>query len=141
MSLYLDASVVVPTLVQEGATAGVAAFLAAAVEPLIVSELAAIETASALSRLVRADKLASQDAATRLEEFDNWRADVSEEHDLAAADARLANAFVRRFELGLRAPDALHVAACRRGDHTLVTLDQRMAAAAEALGVRVTYLG
>ena len=81
MSLYLDASVVVPTLVQEVATARVAALLAAAVEPLIVSELAAVETASALLRLVRADKLASQDAATRLEEFDNWRADVSEEHD------------------------------------------------------------
>jgi predicted nucleic acid-binding protein len=45
--------------------------------------------------------------------------------------------FVRNFALGLRAPDALHAAVCRRADLTLVTLDRRLASAAEALDVRV----
>ena len=37
--------------------------------------------------------------------------------------------------------DPLFVAICRRHDLTLVTLDRRMAQAAEALGVRVEMLG
>lgn len=53
---------------------------------------------------------------------------------------RLATVFVRRFDLKLRAPDALHAAACRRDDHLLVTLDKRLAAAALELGVRTLLL-
>ena len=40
---------------------------------------------------------------------------------------------MRRFELMLRAPHALHAALCRRANLTLLTLDRRLAAA--ALGV------
>jgi predicted nucleic acid-binding protein len=54
-----------------------------------------------------------------------------------AADARLAYAYVRRFDLRLRAPDALHLAIARRLDAALVTLDRRMAAAAKEFGVAV----
>ena len=72
--------------------------------------------------------------------FDAWRAAYTTGLDLQAADVRLANVFVRRFEFGLGAPDALHAAICQRADHTLVTLDRRLAGAAEALGVRVRCL-
>jgi hypothetical protein len=44
---------------------------------------------------------------------------------------------VRRFDLLLRAPDALHAAICRRLDLTLVTLDQRLAKAAREVGIEV----
>jgi predicted nucleic acid-binding protein len=57
-----------------------------------------------------------------------------------AADARLVYVYVRRFDLGLRAPDALHLAITRRLDATLVTLDRRLAAAANQLGVAVAEL-
>jgi predicted nucleic acid-binding protein len=43
--------------------------------------------------------------------------------------------------MALRAPDALHVALCRRLGLKLVTFDQRQAAAAEALGVGRVSLG
>jgi uncharacterized protein len=49
----------------------------------------------------------------------------------------LANIFVHRFDLMLRAPDALHAAVCQRLGLTLVTLDQPLARAATALGVAV----
>jgi len=55
-------------------------------------------------------------------------------------DVRLAGAYVRRFDLALRAPDALHIAVARRLDVALVTLDRRMAAAARELGVAVEEL-
>ena len=45
--------------------------------------------------------------------------------------------YVRRFDLKLRAPDALHAAICRRLGMRLVTLDRRLAAAARALGIDV----
>ena len=60
--------------------------------------------------------------------------------DIAATDARLAYIYVRRFDLGLRAPDALHLAIARRLDATLVTLDRRLAAAAGELGIAVDEL-
>lgn len=141
MSLYLDASVVVPTLVEEGMSSEVDRFFSGPAKPLMVSEFAAAETASAISRLVRMNLSTAEDAEARLAKFDSWRSTSTAALDFLPADVRLASVFVRRFALGLRAPDALHLAACRRGDHTLVTLDRRLAGAAEALGVRVTCLG
>jgi predicted nucleic acid-binding protein len=45
---------------------------------------------------------------------------------------------VRRFELRLRAPDARHLAICRRTGDTVVTLDRRLAGAVTERGVAVT---
>ena len=42
-----------------------------------------------------------------------------------------------RFELALRAPDALHLAMVRRLDASLITLDRRLAAAARDLDIAV----
>ncbi len=59
----------------------------------------------------------------------------AEPTEAESADMRVASTFVRRFELGLRAPDALHVAVCHRLGLPLFTFDERQAAAAERLGV------
>ena len=140
MSVYLDASVILPTLIEVAASALVDRFMNDLDEDLIVSEFAAAEVASALSRLVRTGLLDREDASRRLADFDAWRAAAARDLDLQASDVRLANVFVRRFDLMLRAPDALHAAACRREDHLLVTLDKRLAAAALELGVQVKLL-
>ena len=117
-------------------------FLQAADQPLIVSDLAAVEVASALAIGQRDDDSGlGRPPRAFLKSSTTGEAAAGAELDLEPVDFRTAGAFVRRFDLGLRAPDALHAAACRRGDHTLVTLDQRMAAAAETLGVKVTCLG
>ena len=137
MSAYLDASVLLPTLVEEPASAAVDAYMLSGGGELLVSDFAAAEVASALSRLVRIGLLAPSDAMLRLADFDVWRAAMSSTVDLHAADARLANAYVRRFDLMLRAPDAIHLAIARRLDVTLVTLDRRLGAAARELGVMV----
>ncbi len=139
MTAYLDASAILPILIEEAASSTVDRFIADA-GPLVISEFAAAEVASALSRLVRMGILQTDDAAARLADFDVWRAAATDDLDLQAADVRLANLFVRRFDLMLRAPDALHAAACRRADLVLVTLDKRLATAAEKLGVRTTLL-
>jgi uncharacterized protein len=137
LSTYPDASVLLPTLIAESTTEAVYDFLGADGRELLISDFAAAEVASALSRLVRMALLSDADASARLADFDAWRAAMSSPVDIAVSDARLAYIFVRRFALGLRAPDALHLAIARRLDATLVTLDQRMATAARELGVAV----
>ncbi len=57
--------------------------------------------------------------------------------DIAASDARLAYIYVRRFDLRLRAADALHLAIARRLDATFLTLDRRLAGAAREMGMAV----
>ena len=113
MTAYLDASVLLPLMVGETASSAVDAFLRDTPEELPISDFAGAEVAPAISRLVRTSPT------------------------MAASHARLADVFVRRFDLMLRAPDALHAAICRRVDGTLVTLDRRIAHAARALGLRV----
>ena len=137
MSAYLDTSVLLPTLIAEPSTESVYDYLGAINQELLISDFAAAEVASALSRLIRMRLLTDADASARLADFDAWRAAMSLLVDIRAADARLAYIYVRRFELGLRAPDALHLAITRRLDATLVTLDGRLAIAARELGIAI----
>jgi predicted nucleic acid-binding protein len=137
LSSYLDASVLLPTLIAEAATEAVYDCLGAASQELVISDFAAAEVASALSRLVRMTLLTDADASARLTDFDAWRAAMSSPVDIAPSDARLAYIYARRFDLRLRAPDALHLAITRRLDATLVTLDRRLSAAAQKVGIAV----
>jgi predicted nucleic acid-binding protein len=138
---YLDASVLLPFFVKEPSSAAVGEFLGKRSEPPVISEFAAAEVASAVSRLVRTGRITAEEGRAVLQDFDVWRSGAAVEADLAAADARLANAYVRRFELMLKAPDALHLAVCQRLGLALATLDQRLASAAVAIGVRLSFTG
>jgi uncharacterized protein len=135
LSSYLDAGVLPPTLIAEPATEAVYDCLGAAGQDLVISDFAAAEVASAVSRLVRMALLTDTDASACLTDFDAWRAAMSSPVDIAPSDARLAYIYARRFDLRLRAPDALHLAIARRLDATLATLDQRLATAAREMGI------
>jgi uncharacterized protein len=137
VSAYLDASVLVTRTVTEPSSEAVDIFLKSYDEAVGVSDFAAAEVASAISRMVRTRLIAAETAEERLVDFDTWRSIRTDVIDLDPSDARLANTYVRRFDLMLRAPDALHAAICRRLDLTLVTLDRRFAKAARVLGVDV----
>jgi len=137
VNFYLDASVILPSLVLEASSASVDIFMSSRGGALMVSDFAATEVASALSRLLRVGAFPAAEAAARLADFDAWRTAETDTVDLQPSDARLANIFVRRFDLMLRAPDALHAAICRRTGNVLVTFDRRLARAAAELGVGV----
>lgn len=137
MSLYLDASVLLPMLVAELGSSVVDSFLRTTAEALAVGHFAAAEVASALARLVRMDRVTATAAAAKLADFDAWRACATANADMDANDCRLADSYVRRFDLKPRAPDALDVAICRRLGLQLVTLDRLLAAAARELGLTV----
>ncbi len=140
MSVFFDASALVPMLVQEAKSAAIDTFVEACDERPIVSDFAAGEVASALARLVRVGALAAQVAQNRLNDFDAWRAGDTQGIDVLNTDVLQASAFVRQFDLGLRMPDALHLAMAQRSGLPLLTLDERMVKAGAALGVRVAQL-
>jgi hypothetical protein len=137
LTCYLDASVMLPILIKEPASTLVDAFVTTAGQELLVSDFAAAEVASALSRLVRMGHLQASDGSACLIDFDVWRASMTLPVEIHAVDIRVADAHVRRFDLGLRAPDALHLAVARRLGATLVTLDRRLAGAAREFGIAV----
>jgi uncharacterized protein len=57
--------------------------------------------------------------------------------ELEAGDIAQADLFVRRLDLPLLAPDAIHIAIAQRLRATLVTFDRQMATAARTLGLAV----
>ncbi len=136
MIVYFDASTLVPLIAPESASAAVGALVIAA-DTCVISDFAAAEVASAMSRLVRSAGYPGLRAQARLDEFDVWRAAKAVAVTLVSEDVREATLLVRRFELMLRAPDALHLVLAQRCGAALATLDKRMARAAQAVGLRL----
>jgi predicted nucleic acid-binding protein len=137
VSVYLDASVLVPLFVEDVFTARADAFLRQLSEPVIVSDFAAAEFASSVARKVRMRRLESSDAQAAFAAFDGWTADGVSRAETGAADLALATSFLRRLDLTLRAPDAINIALAVRLTAPLVTFDAAMKEAAERLGAPI----
>jgi uncharacterized protein len=138
LSLYLDASVLVAIITPEALSERAESFLAANKEPLIVSDLASAEFASAISRRVRTRQTTLKEALADLADFDVWLTQFAQSVEIEPPDIAVAAAFLRRLDLPLLTHDAIHIAAAHRLGATLVTLDQQMAANARRLRVGVT---
>ncbi len=134
MVTYLDASVVVPHFIEEMTSGTVDRWLSELGSPAI-STLAIGEFSSAIARLTRMGSITHEFATDRLSAMDEWCAGTLEIIENEPSDLRLALLFVRRIDLGLRMPDAIHVATCRRLGMTLATFDTQLAKAATVLGV------
>lgn len=112
-------------------------FVEEASKVLVVSEYARGEAASAISRQLRMGKINLPVAGERLTFLDGWLEASAQTIDTEARDIAEGGRIVRRFEFGLRLPDAIHLAAALARGMTLVTLDRDMAKAARELGVQV----
>jgi predicted nucleic acid-binding protein len=104
---------------------------------LIVSDFAAAEFASGISRHVRTRAMTADDARSVFSEFDEWAAREAERVGMTSSDIAHAEMFLRRLSSALRTPDALHVALAHRMNASLLTFDKTMAAAARLLGIEV----
>ena len=135
MSLYLDASVLVALFVEEPSTAQAQARLVG--ETLLISDFAATEFSAAIARRVRIGDMPASQAPITFQAFDSWVARATSRVVQDVSDTPNADILVRRLDLGLRAPDALHIAIARRLGATLFTFDLRMAHAARTLGLSI----
>ncbi len=134
---YLDASVLVALLTTEPFSDRAEAFVLTDPGPLLVSDFAGAEFASAIARRVRTRESTLSDAQQDLSDFDIWVARSAHRVEISPADITAATMFLRRLDLTLRTPDALHLAIAQRLGATLVTFDQQMAESAGTLGVAV----
>jgi hypothetical protein len=137
---YLDASFLVALLTAEPSSLRAIRFVRAYPGGLVVSDLAAAEFASAISRRVRMRQMPQAEGQLVLSAFDRWMVTGANGMEISSADIAVAAVFLRRLDLALRTPDAIHIATAQRLAATLITFDQRMATAARALGVAVADL-
>ena len=135
--LYLDTSFLVPYFVSEESSEKVEAYLRGLEgEELFVSAWTATEFVSALGLKVRTKQLDKPAASAALaafrevgERYFNWLA-------VSPGDFKAASAYLEKWNLGLRAGDALHLAVAKtNGVKKLLTLDERMLKAARALRI------
>jgi|SRR6185436_9531051 len=138
--LYLDTSFLVPYFVSENSSEKVEKFLRDVKEDeLVVSAWTATEFVSALGLKVRTKQLDKPAASAALaafrevgEQYFNWLA-------VSAGDFKAASAYLERWDLGLRAGDALHFAVAKSNAvKKLLTLDERMLKAGKALRIPVS---
>jgi hypothetical protein len=138
LTLYLDTSLIAALFVIDDAfTQRATRFVATDAAVLVVSDFGAAEFASVIARLARGNRLTREAAASLFADFDFWSARAVQRVEATPADVARAAAFIRRLDLNLRTPDALHIAIADRLGVTLATFDVRMAANAAVLGVAV----
>ena len=137
--LYFDTSFIVPLLRPEPNSTAVSAFLSE-LQPvqLSVSQWTRVEVFSALAREVRVRALSAEDANEAIVQFDDMLRRAFTVLLPGQADFDTAARFVARFETGLRAGDALHLAiAANRSASAIYTLDKGLISAGKILGLPV----
>ena len=137
MSFYLDTSVLVALLTPDAFAARSEQFKSDNENSLVVSDFAAAELASVISQRVRTRTTSRENARLVLADFDAWLTGVNLRPQIDPADVARADFYLRRLDLPLRAPDAIHIAVAQRLGATLVTFDRAMTMAARALDVTV----
>ena len=137
MSAYLDARVLVSLFLLDALSDRATELLRANTEPLLVSDYAGAEFASAVARRVRIGERTAREARAAFANFDTWAARFATRVDSESTDVAAATAYLRRLDLTSRAPDALNIAIAERLGASLATFDDKMATSARALGVAV----
>jgi len=135
LSVYLDASVLVALFVDDVFSAQADSLLRQSPTRVVVSDFAAAEFASSVSRKVRMGRLSEPDAREAFATFDIWAARAAERTGVVASDVGAATRFLRRLDLTLRTADAINIAIAQRLEAELASFDQKMIESAALLGV------
>lgn len=136
---YFDTSFLAPLILPEATSEAISAFVAGLpVETLAISQWTRVEFASLLGREARMGAMKAADMARAEARFEAMVALSFIVLLPSAADYELARRYLRRFETGLRAGDALHLAiAANQGVETIYSLDKTMVKAARGVGLPV----
>jgi len=137
VSVYLDASVIVPLFVVDPLSESAPQHVAALNDDFALSDFTAAEFASAVARKVRERDLTAREAKVAFDAFDRWASSLTLRVEIVAADMAGCAAMIRRLDLPLRAPDALHIAVAARLNACLCTFDGQLKRCAKKFGIPV----
>jgi uncharacterized protein len=137
LNAYLDASALFSQFMIDVHTPRLMGWLAGAQDRIVLSEWTLAEFSSALAVAQRMGRLSS-DQRQRIDlTVDAWLVDRKPPYAVLTGDGLEARRFIRGSVRPLRAGDALHLAIAQRLGFSIVTFDNRMAAAATDLGIPV----
>ena len=108
--------------------------------PALVSDFAAAELASAVAGRVRTREFTPDQAGAVFSNFDSWAGRLGPRVHTQASDVIGAEGLLRRLDLPLRTPDALHIAIALRLGATLATFDEQLEKSAITVSLPVARL-
>jgi len=135
LSIYLDASVLIPLFVDDDWTPRVRAWLATQPE-VLVSDWTLAEFSSALSLHVRRGRLTPEERDDAENTLNDWVTGLIEVAPVPDEDVILARLALHRHPK-LRTPDALHLTIVLRLGHQFASYDEDLIEAARRDGVEV----
>jgi predicted nucleic acid-binding protein len=139
--LYVDTSVLVAAHTGEARTADMQAWLGRrGATALAISGWVIAEFSAALSKKQRVGEIDGAYRAYALAEFKRVTVPSLAVLEIRSSDFRTAARYADQYATGLRAADALHLAIASGHAAALHTLDERLAKAGLALGVRTVLL-
>ena len=138
--LYFDSSFLAPLVLEESTSDRIAAFVRRLpIEELSTSHWTEVEFSSLIAREVRMGGLDADAAGLADARFESMVEAVFAVVLPNADDFNLARRYLAKFETGLRAGDALHLAiASNRRARAFYTLDNRLIAAGKNLDLPVS---
>jgi predicted nucleic acid-binding protein len=137
VSVYFDTNVLVALFSDDALSGRADRIVGALGATVIVSDFAAAEFSAVIAIRTRSRDLSSSEAHTAFSNFDAWCARDTQRLEIESKDVQTATMFIRRLDLAIRTPDAVHMALALRAQAELLTFDKTMAAAARVLGLRV----
>ncbi len=141
MSFYLDTSVIVALFAKEETITGILALLNQDTngQP-VISDWSVTEFSAAISFKLNLGTLNAAERFEALNDFHNASATLFKIIPVVTEDFNRAANFANQSALRLRGGDALHLSIAAGHRLPIVTLDKRMIAAANTLGIGVVEL-
>ncbi len=137
MSVYLNVNVIVALFAVDPLSDRADKALRGLRDTLVISDLAGAEFSSVMARRVRTRELRAGEARTAFANFDLWCGSQTRIVGIEGVDVAHATNLVRRLDVTLRTPDALHIAIAQRSGSALLTFDRAMANVARTVGIEV----
>lgn len=135
MKVYVDADILVSLFSPDANTQRAHAEISKRLPQLVVSNFGAAEFASAISRRVRMKEIGLREGRSILSDYDRWIGAAAQVECVEPPDVALCDHYLRRMDLPLRTPDALHIALASRLGAAILSFDKRLLASAAKLGV------